>query len=281
LIRFPWGDLELTVLDAGSIWLDGGAMFGIVPKALWQDEREPDSANRIRLALNLLLVNDGKQLTLVDTGAGLDWTPKQRAIYRLETPTARELLSPAGVGPDDIDRVINSHLHFDHAGGNTTRDGERDPAPTFPNAEYVMARGEIDLARSSNERIRASYRASLFEPLLAQGRVRTVEGETAIGKSLRLVPAPGHTPHMLMVLVETGQGTLAFPADLMPTASHVRLSYVMAYDLEPLTTMATKKRVLSQAATEGWRIVFEHDDRLPLAVLVEVSGRLQARAVEF
>lgn len=280
MIRFPWGEVQLSILDAGSLWLDGGAMFGVVPRTLWQRECEPDNRNRIRLAMHVLLVDDGKELTLVDTGAGTDWSDKERSIYRLETKTAAELLAPAGVAPERIDRVINSHLHFDHAGGNTVPEPSGGARPAFPNAEYVVQRGEIETARSANERTRASYKVESWEPLLEGQRVRAVEGEVAIGDALRLVPAPGHTPHMQIVLVVTGAGTVAFLADLVPTASHVPYPYIMGYDLEPLRTLETKKRVLSQAAAENWHLVFEHDDGLPLGKLVESDGRLQARPVE-
>jgi glyoxylase-like metal-dependent hydrolase (beta-lactamase superfamily II) len=279
LIRFPWGELQLTVLDAGSLWLDGGAMFGVVPRTLWRKEREPDDQNRIRLAMNVLLVDDGKELTLVDTGAGTNWSEKERAIYRLETKTAEELLAPAGVGPERIDRVINSHLHFDHAGGNSVVDGEESGRPAFPNAEYVVQQGEIDLARSANERTRASYRPESWEPLLSRDHVRAVEGAVALGDAVQVVPAPGHTPHMQIVLVVTEAGTVAFLADLVPTASHVPYPYIMGYDLEPLRTLETKKTVLSRAAREGWCLLFEHDDRIPLGTLFEEDGRLRVRPV--
>jgi glyoxylase-like metal-dependent hydrolase (beta-lactamase superfamily II) len=246
---------------------------------LWRKQREPDEQNRIRLALNVLLVDDGKQRTLVDTGAGTDWSDKERAIYRLETKTPAEILAPAGLRPEQVDRVVNTHLHFDHAGGNTEPDGRGERRAAFTNAEYLVQQGELDTARRRNERTAASYRPSAFEGLLAEGRLRTLDGEVALGDALRLLPAPGHTPHMQMVLVVTGEGTVAFPADLVPTASHVRYPYIMSYDLEPLRTLETKKRLLPRAARESWRIVFEHDDRLPLGTLVESADGLEARAV--
>jgi glyoxylase-like metal-dependent hydrolase (beta-lactamase superfamily II) len=276
LIRFGWGDVEVSLLDAGSLWLDGGAMFGVVPKVLWQKEREPDDRNRIRLAMNVLLVDDGRQKTLIDTGAGVDWSDKERSIYGLETKSAAEMLEPAGVEPEQIDRVVNSHLHFDHAGGNTVRSEGGQPIAAFPNAEYVVQKRELETARLGNERIRASYLPDCFEPLAAEDRLREVEGEVTIGDAIQLIPAPGHTPGMQIVLVVSGEGTLAFMADLVPTASHLPYPYIMGFDLEPLVTLATKKRLLPRAASEGWQIVFEHDDRLPLARLHEESGRIAA-----
>jgi len=280
LIQFDWGDLQLTVLEGGSICLDGGAMFGIVPKVLWQKEREPDERNRIHLAMNVLLVDDGRQRTLIDTGAGTHWDGKEREIFGLDTKSAEEILAPAGVTPGQIDRVINSHLHFDHAGGNTVLDERGVWQPAFPNAEYVVQQGELGAARRQDERTRASYRLHNFEPLVQEGRFRLVDGEVCLGDSLELRPAPGHTAHMQIVLVVSEEGTVAFLADLVPTASHVPYPYIMGFDLEPLTTLATKKCWLPRAAEEGWRVVFEHDDRLPVATLVEQGGRLVARPVE-
>ena len=280
MIQFAWGELQLTVLDGGTIWLDGGAMFGIVPRVLWEKERAPDERNRIGLALNLLLIDDGKQLTLVDTGVGTNWEEKERAIYRLETKSAEEILAPAGLTPERVDRVVNSHLHFDHAGGNTFVDDRGRLQPSFPNAEYVVQRGELETARWRNERTQGSYRASSFEPLMSDDRMRLVDGETALGSDLYLSVVPGHTPHMQMILVHSGEGTVAFLADLVPTTSHVRYPYIMGFDLEPLTTLATKKRVLPRAASEGWRVIFEHDAETPLATLIEGRDRLEARPVE-
>lgn len=280
MIRFPWGDLQLTLLDAGRLRLDGGAMFGVVPKPLWSRLEEPDERNRIRLAMNLLLIEDGKQRTLVDTGAGTDWDDKLKDIYGLETKTAAEILRPAGLQPEQIDRVVNSHLHFDHAGGNTVPAGDGGYRPAFPNAEYVVQEGELETARLQNERVRASYRVGAFEPLAEQGRLRLVRGDAEISPHVRLRVARGHTPSMQIVLVQTAEGVVAYLGDLVPTSSHVHYPFIMAYDLEPLETLTTKKRLLPVAAAEGWRIVFEHDAGMPLATLTERNGRLQARPVD-
>jgi glyoxylase-like metal-dependent hydrolase (beta-lactamase superfamily II) len=280
VIRFVAGELRLSVLDAGRIWLDGGAMFGVVPRVLWQRERPPDEQNRICLAMNLLLIEDGRQRILVDTGAGDKWDGKGRSLFGLTPIDTRRLLEPAGIVPEQIDVVINTHLHFDHAGGNTRRDGSGRLLAAFPNAEYVVQRGELELARWDNERIRASYQSDNFEPLVAERRLRLVDGDTDFTRHLRLRVVPGHTPHMQMALVAAGGTTVAFPADLVPTASHVPYPYIMGYDLEPLVTLTTKKRVFPEAVREHWRIVFEHDAELPVGVLEEREGRIRARAVE-
>lgn len=278
MVRFQLGELQLTVLEAGSFWLDGGSMFGVVPRPLWERQRSPDEKNRIRLALNVLLVDDGRRLTLVDTGAGTKMSEKSRKIYGLDLLAADEMLAPAGVGAERIDRVVNTHLHFDHAGGNTVREESGELRPAFPAAEYLFQRVEVETARRDNEKIRAAYAPDDFEPLFSEPeRVRLLDGEADLGAGVSVVPAPGHTPGMQMVLVRTREGIVAFPSDLVPTASHVPYPWIMAFDLDPLTTLATKKRWLPRAAAEHWTILFQHDRDCPLATLEERDGRLRAR----
>jgi glyoxylase-like metal-dependent hydrolase (beta-lactamase superfamily II) len=276
VIRFVSGDLQLTILSAGTLWLDGGAMFGVVPKTLWAKLRAPDDRNRIRLAMNVLLVDDGATRTLIDNGAGTKWDGKQRDIYTFTLMSPEEILRPAGLTPSDIDVVLDSHLHFDHAGGNTSFDRDGTIVPSFPNARYVVQRGEIDFARSDNERIRASYIRDNFEPLDALGLFDPVDGDAKISKRIEVMLAPGHTPFLHVPVIRSGEHTVAFLADLVPTASHVPYPYIMGYDLEPLRTLASKKRILPLAASEGWRLVFEHDVDLPFGVLEEDRGRLRA-----
>jgi glyoxylase-like metal-dependent hydrolase (beta-lactamase superfamily II) len=276
VIRFTSGDLRLTILSAGTLWLDGGAMFGVVPKPLWAKLRPPDDRNRIPLSMNVLLVEDGAKRTLIDNGAGTKWDAKQRDIYGFTLKGPDELLEPAGLTAADIDVVVDSHLHFDHAGGNTSLDAGGQPVPSFPNARYVVQRGELEFARSDNERIRASYVRDNFEPVAAAGMFDLVEGEARIDRWIEVLLAPGHTPYLHVPLIKTGEHTIAFISDLAPTASHVPYPYIMGYDLEPLRTLESKKRILGTAAREGWRIVFEHDIDVPLAVLEEQGGRLRA-----
>ena len=276
MIRFDSGDLRLTILSAGTLWLDGGAMFGVVPKVLWAKLRPPDERNRIRLGMNVLLVDDGTKRTLIDNGAGTKWDAKHRDIYGFAVYSAEEMLRPTGLTPADIDVVLDSHLHFDHAGGNTARDVEGRVVPSFPNARYVVQRGEIDFARTDNERIRASYVRDDFEPIAAAGMFDFVTGEARVDRWIDVLLAPGHTPFLHVPVVRTGEHTIAFLADLVPTTSHVPLPYIMGYDLEPLRTLDSKKRVLGLAAREGWRLVFEHDDDIPLGVLHEDGGKWRA-----
>jgi glyoxylase-like metal-dependent hydrolase (beta-lactamase superfamily II) len=276
-MQVDFGNVRATVLDAGSLWLDGGAMFGVVPRVLWEREREPDGKNRIHLSMNVLLLEDGRNRVLVDTGTGTKWDEKGREIYRLETRSAEQILMPAGLAPGDIDTVVLTHLHFDHAGGNTHIGASGKPEASFPEATYVVQQGELDVARWDNERTRASYLPENYEPLVEEGRVRTVDGATRLFPWLELRVARGHTPSMQVPVVDAGRRKIAYLADLVPTASHVPYPFIMGYDLEPLETLASKKRILPEAHRDGWCVVFEHDAELPMAVLDEERGRLVAR----
>lgn len=282
MIRFPVADLQVSILDAGRLWLDGGAMFGVVPKPMWARERPCDDDNRIELAMNLLLIEDGRSRILIDTGAGTKGSEKFRAIHRLETRDAATMLAPAGLTPEDIDVVVVTHLHFDHAGGNTVRSPDGALSPAFPNARYVIQRGELETARrQDNERIRAAFLPENFEPLASEaGRVELVDGDTSYRSYLSLRLAPGHTPHMQIPVITTPERTVAFLADLVPTTSHLRYPWIMGFDVEPLATLASKKRFLPRAVREGWWVVFEHDADLPLAGLHEQHGRVRARAAD-
>jgi glyoxylase-like metal-dependent hydrolase (beta-lactamase superfamily II) len=276
VIRFESGDLRITILSAGTLWLDGGAMFGVVPKVLWAKLRPPDDRNRIQLGMNVLLVEDGDKRTLIDNGAGTKWDAKQRDIYGFTVKSAAEILEPAGLAPSDIDVVLDSHLHFDHAGGNTELDDDAGLIPAFPNARYVVQQGELEFARSDNERIRASYLSDNFEPVVAAGMFDYVTGDARVDDRIEVRLAPGHTPFLHVPVIRTGEHTIAFLSDLVPTASHVPFPYIMGYDLEPLRTLESKKRILGEAARGGWRLVFEHDHDLPLGILIEDRGKLRA-----
>ena len=196
MIRFESGDLRITILSAGTLWLDGGAMFGVVPKALWAKLRPPDERNRIRLGMNVLLVEDGTKRTLIDNGAGTKWDAKQRDIYGFAAKSPAEILEPAGLTPADIDVVLDSHLHFDHAGGNTELDADARLVPSFPNARYVVQKGELEFARSDNERIRASYLRDNFEPVAEAGMFDFVTGDARVDDRIEVLLAPGHTPFL-------------------------------------------------------------------------------------
>ncbi|MGI9039603.1 MAG: MBL fold metallo-hydrolase [Gemmatimonadales bacterium] len=275
---FQLGALRCHTLEGGLQRLDGGAMFGVVPRTLWTTRIAPDERNRIPLAMRCMLVEHPDGLVLIDTALGNKEEPKFLDIYGVENSglegatQLEDALATAGFLPGDVRWVINTHLHFDHAGGNTTMDPEleddprRHVRPTFPNATYLVQRGELEFARRANERTRASYLPHNFEPIAAAERWRLLEGDGEVlpGISVRLTP--GHVPFHQAVLVRDRGETAVFVADLIPTAAHLPLPWIMGYDLEPLRTLESKRALLRDAIDGGWRIVFEHDATV-------VSGR--------
>jgi glyoxylase-like metal-dependent hydrolase (beta-lactamase superfamily II) len=269
------GDIRVDVLPDGRFALDGGTMFGVVPRALWQKTDPPDALNRIPLALNVALVESAGRRILVDSGLGDRWGERER--QRLAIDRSTTLLSGLrrrGLGPDDIDIVINTHLHFDHAGGNT-RDVDGVPRPTFPKARYVVQLGEWEDATRPHERSRASYREADYVPLADARQLDTVQGEQELAPGVRVIPVGGHTAYHQMVVVEGGGQTLAIPSDLLPTASHLPLPYLTGYDLFPVGTLEAKRRLLARAVSEDWRLLFYHDLRSPLGRVRESQGRYE------
>ncbi len=258
------GRARVSLLSDGHIALDGGAMFGVVPRVVWEKRDPPDERNRVTLGLNVALVESGGKRVLVDTGMGDRWSEKEVRMYRIDrSATLLDGLRGQGLSPDDVDVVINTHLHFDHSGGNTRLVDGR-VRPTFPRARYVVQRGEWEDATHPHERSRASYRADDFVPVAEAGQLDLVEGETEVAPGVRVVPVGGHTTHHQMAVVADGGATLVVPTDLVPTASHLPLPFVMGYDLFPVATMEAKRRLLAAAADGGWTMVFYHDARTPL-----------------
>jgi glyoxylase-like metal-dependent hydrolase (beta-lactamase superfamily II) len=240
-------------------------MFGVVPKPLWEKRIPADPRNRIPLGLRCLLIEHPGGLVLVDTGVGNKEDAKFRDIYGIENegregPTALEdALRAAGHRPEDVRWVINTHLHFDHGGGNTVKRESGGVEPAFPNATYVVQQGELDFATSPNERIRASYLKHNFAPVTEAGRWKLVDGEVEVVPGIRVLPTPGHVPFHQSIVVADGGETALYLGDLVPTSAHLPGPWIMGYDLEPLVTLETKKRVLARAAREGWQLIFEHD----------------------
>ena len=257
------GSLRIHALDAGLQWLDGGAMFGVVPRPLWERRIAPDERNRIPLAMRCLLVEAPQALVLVDTGLGNKEDPRFRDLYGVAnagTPSRLEdAIRAAGFAPDDVDVVVNTHLHFDHAGGNTHRGEEGDVHLSFPRARHVVQRGEFDFAHAGNERTRASYLPDNFDPVAEAGLWDFVEGEARVTDGIRVIPTPGHTPFHQSVLVESDGATACFLADVCPTSAHLPLPWIMGYDLEPLVTLESKRGLWRRARAENWLLVFEHD----------------------
>ena len=257
------GRWRIHAIQAGGQKLDGGAMFGVVPKPLWERRIAADERNRIQLGMRCLLIEHDLGLVLIDTGAGDKENDKFYEIYGIEnrgSPTRlQDGLAQLGVRPDDIALVINSHLHFDHAGGNTMRDANGALRPSFPNARYVVQRGEYAYATHTNERTAASYFEHNFVPLHEAGLYDFVDGEREIVAGIRAIPTPGHTPHHHGLLIESDGERAFYLADLAPTTAHLPLPWIMGYDVEPLVTLESKRRILKRAVDEDWLLVFEHD----------------------
>jgi glyoxylase-like metal-dependent hydrolase (beta-lactamase superfamily II) len=257
------GSIRVHALEAGLQRLDGGAMFGVVPKPLWERRIPADERNRIPLALRCLLVEAPDALVLVDAGAGNKEPAKFRDLYGIEnagSPTRLEdAIRAAGFEPSDVDIVLNTHLHFDHAGGNTARAPDGTIVPAFPGARYVVHGGELRFAQQDNERIRASYVTDNFAPLEASGHWDPAGDDAVVTRGVRLLATPGHTPHHQSILVESDGETLCFLADVCPTSAHLPLPWIMGYDLEPLVTLESKRALWERAKRERWLLVFQHD----------------------
>jgi glyoxylase-like metal-dependent hydrolase (beta-lactamase superfamily II) len=263
------GRWQVHAILAGLQRLDGGAMFGVVPKPLWERRIQPDARNRIPLAMRCLLIEHDVGPILIDTGAGNKEDAKFRDIYGVDNSGAdgrtrlEDGLRELGIRPQDVTVVINTHLHFDHAGGNTWRDAAGVVRPTFPNARYVVQGGEYDYATHTNERTAASYFPHNFVPIAELGMFELADGDGPVVEGISLVRTPGHTPHHQGVLLESGGERAFYLADLAPTTAHLPLPWIMGYDVEPLVTLETKRRILRRALEEDWLVVFEHDPVTP------------------
>lgn len=261
------GRIVVHAIEAGTQRLDGGAMFGVVPKPLWETRIPADDRNRIPLAMRCLLVETPSALVLIDTGIGNKESARFHELYGIENagnPTRLEDgIRAAGFAPEEVQVVVNTHLHFDHAGGNTRRLPDGTIVPSFPRARYIVNRHELDFARSGNERIRASYLAPNFEPIADAGLWECTEGEAEIVPGVRVLPTPGHTPHHQSVLIEDEGAVACFLGDVCPTSAHLPLPWGMGYDLEPLVTLESKRWLWARARREDWLLIFEHDPVVP------------------
>jgi glyoxylase-like metal-dependent hydrolase (beta-lactamase superfamily II) len=266
------GEIEFTIVTDGTFRLDGGAMFGVIPKPMWEKKSRPDDRNRILMSMNCVLIRAAGKTLLVETGAGDKWDAKRRDIYAFEGPARLpDQLAARGVSPTQVDYVINTHLHFDHCGWNT-RIVDGKAVPTFPNAQYVVQRGELDHAKRPTERDRASYLVDNFVPIEAAGHYLLLEGEREIVPGVSVFRVPGHTRDMQAVRLHSGGKTAVFLADLVPTTAHLPLPWIMGYDLYPMTTLENKKKWLPEAVREGWLCLFAHDPVIPAAYLDERDG---------
>jgi glyoxylase-like metal-dependent hydrolase (beta-lactamase superfamily II) len=254
------GAFEIHPVSDGRFRLDGGAMFGVVPKTLWEKCCPADELNRISLTLTALLIRANGKNILVDTGLGSKEDEKFRRMFAVErTPTILESLRGLGLGPDDIHLVINTHLHFDHAGGNTVRETDGNIRPAFPKARYVVQHGEFEDAVRANERTRASYRQDNFAPIAHVNQWEFLHGDTEVVPGVTAVVTAGHTRCHQSVKIESEGQVAFFLGDLIPTISHLPLPYIMGYDLFPIQTLETKRWVLDRAFEQRWLLIFEHD----------------------
>jgi glyoxylase-like metal-dependent hydrolase (beta-lactamase superfamily II) len=274
-----FGDLELLSLFDGTLRLDGGAMFGVVPKPLWERRAPADERNRISLAMRPLLVR-GEKTLLIDAGAGGKMDAKSVEIYGIDrTRNLDHSLADAGLARHDIDVVLASHLHFDHAGGFTARDQSGRVVPAFPRARYIVRTGEWEDATHPHERNRASYFAENFVPLADAGVLDLEPEDGTIAPGVRVVRCGGHTMHHQIVMIESAGRTAVFAADLMPTAAHVDDPWIMAYDLYPMDTLAFKRAFVREAIAGEYLIFFEHDPAIAAGYIREDKGKRKVEPV--
>ena len=273
-----FGDYRVEIIPDTEFRLDGGAMFGVVPRTLWSTVFPPDDHNRIRLNMNCVYIQAGSERILIETGIGEKWLPKHREMYGItrERSLADSLRAIAAVEPEDITIVINTHLHFDHAGGNTTLDDSGKATPAFPNARYFVSRAELEHAENPTERDRASYLPDNWLPLIETGQLHAKASEYEVVPGLQMETHAGHNRSMqCWRLTRDGKTIFGF-ADLVPTRAHVSFPWIMGYDLYPMETLGSKKKLLPQAAQEGWACLFYHDPEQPLSRVVEADGKLKA-----
>ncbi len=274
-----FGDFEVTPLVDGFFRLDGGAMFGTVPKTLWERRAPADERNRITLGLRPLLVRTPRHTILIDAGIGDKMSAKETSIYAIDRrPGLEQALADAGVTPADVDVVIATHLHFDHVGGLTTRRGEA-IVPVFPNARHYIRQAEWADATHTHERNRASYLPGDFVPLRDAGLVDFTHADGEILPGISVWRTGGHTMHHQIVRIESGGRVGVFVADLMPTAAHVDAPWIMGYDLYPMDTLAYKKRFTAEAIRGEYVIFFEHDPAMAAGIIRETQGRLTVEPV--
>src|SRR5712664_4881580 len=271
--RTTLGDFELTIVSDGTYFLDGGAFFGAVPKTMWSKKVTPDEQNRLDAGLNSLLVRTGTKNILIETGIGNKLPDRLVQIFK-QPAQLLDNLHAAGVAPEDIDIVINTHLHFDHCGWNTVRQDGR-IAPTFPRAKYYAPEGEWQYARHPSERDAVSFISENYDPLVESGQMTLLKGGEEIVPGVLVKTFPGHTAHMQAVIVRSGGQTACYISDLIPTSAHIDLTWGMAFDLYPLQTIESRKRYYSEATPERWLTVFTHDDQVPWGfVEMQAKGKL-------
>jgi glyoxylase-like metal-dependent hydrolase (beta-lactamase superfamily II) len=275
------GDYRVEIIPDCEFSLDGGAMFGVVPRVVWERVCTPDELNRVKLTCNCLFIDTGKEKILIETGMGEKWSAKETAMYGINRtrPFADSLFEITGCHPEDITIVVNTHLHFDHAGGNTV--GPQAASPQFKNARYFVSKSEFQHAESPHERDRASYKSENWQPLIESQQLDLMPDSYEPVEGLVVEQVRGHSETMQTIKLTRGGETLFGFFDMIPTRNHLALPWIMSYDLFPTETLEFKKRILPQALEENWICHFYHDVEMPLARLVEVDGKLTAIGVNF
>lgn len=255
------GEYKVYSVNTGLFRLDGGAMFGVVPKPLWSKSNPADDSNRIQMCTNSILLDSGKRKILIDNGIGHKMSKKLNEIYSVDYSnyTLLDSLKMININPEDITDVILTHLHFDHAGGSTYYDEEKQLQITFPNAVHYVQKKHYEWALNPTDRDKASFFLNNFELLTEKKMLNFIEGEHKFDDVLTLIPVNGHTKDMQMVKISDGENTLLYAADLIPMSAHIPLPYIMGYDLFPLTTLEEKRKYLTEAVKKDWLIFFEHD----------------------
>jgi glyoxylase-like metal-dependent hydrolase (beta-lactamase superfamily II) len=279
------GDYRVEVIPDTEFRLDGGAMFGVVPRVLWERVSPPDESNRITLNCNCLFIDTGKDKILIETGMGEKWSPKELSMYGIERirPFAGSLEQIAGCKPEDVTIVINTHLHFDHAGGNTVSESGALPAgfvPQFKNARYLVSKNELAHSNSPHERDRASYLPENWHPLIDSKQLDVMPDSYQPVEGLYVEQVRGHSETMQTIRLKREGETLFGFFDMVPTRHHVPPAWIMSYDLYPTETLEFKKKVLPQAVDENWICHFYHDPESPLSRLVELDGKIAAVPTE-
>lgn len=259
------GKYKLSIVESGFFALDGGAMFGIIPKVLWQKTNPPDEINRIKMSTRHLLLESDSKKIIIDTGMGDKWDEKLKSIYSIDDKFSMNLaLAHKGIKVDDITDVILTHLHFDHTGGSTKQNNEK-LEPAFPNAKYYVQKQNFDWARLPSDRDKASYIKENFLPLFEEGLIKFINGDKQLDDEIELIVINGHTFGQQMVKISDRATTFLFCADLIPTYAHIPLPYIMGYDLQPLVTLEEKKTILKRALDEDWKLFFGHDPEIAFA----------------
>jgi glyoxylase-like metal-dependent hydrolase (beta-lactamase superfamily II) len=276
--RLTLGDFELSIFSDGTYPLDGGAFFGVIPKVMWARKVSADDRNYVTSGLNSLLIRTGKQNVLVETGMGNKLSERMIKFYG-QPAKLLENLAAANVAPEDINIVINSHLHFDHCGWNTVRDKNGKVVPTFPRAKYYAPEGEWQYARKPSERDAISYISENYDPLVESGQMTLLKGGEKIVPGISVETFRGHTASMQGVIIESRGQSACYISDLIPTIAHIDISWGMGFDLYPLETIESKKRYYARAITEKWLTVFTHDPNTPWAYIEnDETGKLVTRA---